>query len=962
MSAEPTRSNIEQSWTGLLLTSVGDWTSSSGGHGRGVVLGLLQAAGLQRLEELWLADLSHESFRPPDNLDARAWEFGRLGAIAEALASDQSMLFVVGGVDADQWPDFAARDGARMIALCQLAAVHLPFMHAPAWVALAGDETDLEAAAVHRHELRNQLRAACVELRRLDRLQAVDAHLRLCVHDPGRRELALGDGGASSRSADLWYPEDGGAFNVSARSLAMGNRLLGFVGHVLLTDSPEGRPWRERLQAAVNQFQLAEFQMTGEAPARETIHGLVRYSIAGRPNHGLLCPVPIAAQIDEVYFGRDVQEFRGDVARILQVQLEEPSFSMAARIELVEPSLVKTAAALFHVDDTLAQAARSVCELREVAKRTQIAVPGLEEDAALVLGQITPDDLLFCPSHLGPEIILAADGGRCRRVIGPMVPAPRTLRDVSATLQVYPARDVYELWRIVLGTPDPLGLMHTALERLALVDPTTKGREAEWWQQTERRLARSLDDLTAWLEDPMQQPTLRSRIIQSAIAAVASLVDFQTGKARARSHALATQLEQEGHWLTAIWLLVHRSFLLRERREEAAADECLRRAKAVQERLPFDAYLPELLHQLGRSLYYKGRFRQALQLHWQGYELLDSTMRNNLIGAKFCQAAGKCFNDVYQHALALELCRQAAQIYGRIDDAWGLAGTYGAVAETYWRIGELDRAEQLYRGDLERSRQGERSHAERHWEMRAANYVANVLFAKGQLDEALQLFEATDAYYRKRLVAGHTAELGNLVYSTEGRARVAAAREQWQVVKDIVNQDFAHASEHMSSKDDPACLPVGLLAYLNAIRLKREGDGRGAQSWLLRSETLLELYPAEQAMVRLEAMDPDRATDRDSTTLEAARRQLFEFLDNTPEPDAFGSFRERLINGDGILGAEGAAFYAREQQVRSDLQAHFIAARRELAQGNAVETTRALRAIQRFVVFFRDLQDTGVVP
>jgi tetratricopeptide (TPR) repeat protein len=705
------------------------------------------------------------------------------------------------------------------------------------------------------------------------------------------------------------------------------------------------------------------------------VHGVVCYRVPGLAEAALLSAVPVAATVREVAFGRrEGRDSRVDDHVLTWLQccwaeaLAEPSFAADFAVQLTEPEISRTA--LFEADHTLTQAALYAAMVRALARRAGLRLASLDtlpplDEQALVVGEIAADGTLFCPPHLGQEIVRAAEGMHAQLIVGPFVPAASALSAPPA-MRIQPVRDLSELLQIALGTRNPWQVMQVALEWLALFDGQTQGAEAAWWRETERLSAKNLAELTTWLNDPMH-PEPRSGVIQRVRRGLQSLIAFQTGQDREASQSLSEQLLHDGYPLSAVWLLVRRAFFLREQRQDEQADACLHRALAIQHALPLANDTPTFLHQQGRSYYYQGRYAEALQLHWQGYSALDDGARNGEFGADFYNAAGKCFNDLHQLAMALELFKRAWEIHRRLGQDEKLAGTYGSMAEVYWRLGELAQAQAYYRRDLELSRDIERLHLEHHWTMRATNYVANVLFATGDLAGAEGLYQETAAYYRQRYAQGHTRELGHLVYSLTGLAQVAAAQGRWDRVGQLVD-DVTGAAHHFNPQEDAACLPVALLAYLNAWRLRHRGDAPGATQWLARAAALLEhLYPAEHAMVLVEQLI-SAVTERPSgrlgestphtQLLQHAEDRLLGFLRLGASPgvqEAFAPIRRDLAAGDGALGQAGQALYARERQRQEELPQHFATVHTYLTTEQWPEAMCALRDIQTRVVFFRDL-------
>jgi tetratricopeptide (TPR) repeat protein len=170
----------------------------------------------------------------------------------------------------------------------------------------------------------------------------------------------------------------------------------------------------------------------------------------------------------------------------------------------------------------------------------------------------------------------------------------------------------------------------------------------------------------------------------------------------------------------------------------------------LQQALPLAQPTPVLLHQLGCALYSKARFAHALEKYWQGWSFLHQSAGNNDQRADFYNSAGKCFNDVYQFAMALELFERARRIRVTLRQNDKQACTSGAMGEAYWRVGDVDNAERCYLKNVELSQQVGRARNDRHDEMRATNFLAHVLFAKGDFDGAEPLYRQTEKYYGER--------------------------------------------------------------------------------------------------------------------------------------------------------------------------------------------------------------------
>jgi hypothetical protein len=251
--------------------------------------------------------------------------------------------------------------------------------------------------------------------------------------------------------------------------------------------------------------------------------------------------------------------------------------------------------------------------------------------------------------------------------------------------------------------------------------------------------------------------------------------------------------------------------------------------------------------------------------------------------------------------------------------------------------------------------------------MRGKNNVALALLAQGQLSEAEQLYAETSAYYRAAYRNGNPRELGSLMFSVAGIAHVSAAQGQWELVETLIASHFPEAEREIDPQKDPTCLPVALFAFVNAQRLRRNGDFAHAAQWLAKTSHLLShFYPMEQAMVRLEQLLLIIATqanatefndDDQLTILQQAREQMTTFLDSDSEivSQQFVSFRERLARGQGALAEDGKRLYEAEERRRAELEANFSAVADHLRANRTSEAVAAVRAIQRFVPYFRDL-------
>ena len=521
------------------------------------------------------------------------------------------------------------------------------------------------------------------------------------------------------------------------------------------------------------------------------------------------------------------------------------------------------------------------------------------------------------------------------------------------------------MFQFALGS-GPERVMRLALEWLVLFDSETQGSETDLWREAERRAAENLSSLVVWFEE-VRQRLPHSRVIQAALTALKSLAKFRTEGNLDMVERTLSQLEAAGYHLTTVWLLTRWAFLLREQRQEELANQCLERAAAIQASLPLTQPVPILLHQVGRRYYYQARFADALRSYWDGYRFLERTPGKDDLCADFYNSAGKCFNDMYQFALALELFERARQIRAKLRHNETLARSWGAMGEVYWRVGDLDDAERCFRQDIELSQQADRARNERREEMRAKNYLANVLFAKSAWDDAETLYRETETYYRARFEAGNTNEFRNLAYSLEGLARTAAARGQWDEVARLEQRDAEHA-QRLLTPDDPAILPVALLRYLHALRWQHEHAPVGALTRLYEVEKMLEpLYPVERAMVGLEIiileisrlpLEEPLAISASTQRLELASTSLRSLLDVREKPEVMACFApicQEIEQGRGALEGKGQTVFAQDRQRREKLFQQFAAASRLLAAGNWDAATPLLREIQESVVFFRDI-------
>ncbi|MEW6296871.1 MAG: hypothetical protein AB1671_03915 [Thermodesulfobacteriota bacterium] len=269
------------------------------------------------------------------------------------------------------------------------------------------------------------------------------------------------------------------------------------------------------------------------------------------------------------------------------------------------------------------------------------------------------------------------------------------------------------------------------------------------------------------------------------------------------------------------------------------------------------------------------------------------------------------------------------------------------MGEAYWRLDDLDTAERCCRQDLELSIQADRARPERRDEMRAKNYLANVCFARGAVAEAETLYAETEAYYRARFDAGNTNEFGNLVYSVEGLARTAAAREEWDQVARL-EERHAELAQRLLKPDEPAILPVALLRYLHALKWQRENRPVDALARLVEAEHLLgQLYPAERAMVVIAGVISElslappanaQAIQASMQKLEKAATSLWSILDVGEKREVvrcFAPIRRDVEHGRGALAERGQDLLARDRRRRENLAGQFAAARSRLAAGSA---------------------------
>lgn len=694
-----------------------------------------------------------------------------------------------------------------------------------------------------------------------------------------------------------------------------------------------------------------------------TVTGVVRYYVAGLPASALLSAVEIEATVQRVSFGR-VEGMAGvnlgpageTLHQWWAADVAEPSFAADFAVTLTEAPVAKIG--LLESEITLTRAAAVVAFVRELADRAQIKLPSLEHTA--VVGMVESDGKLLCPSSVKTrEITQALAGVGLQRLTGPFSTTDPALQGI----EVKPAPNLRDVLRLTLGD-DPVAVMRLALEWLVFSDPEVRGAEIDLWREAERRAAENLSSLLSWFDHEVKQRPPRSQVIQAALVALKSLARFQADGNSEALEQTRSRLEDTGYHLTAVWLLTRWSFLLREQRHEEEADRCLQRADEMQKRLPLTQPVLTFLHQVGRAHYYHARFSEALQSYWTGHSFLERTAGRDELRADFYNSAGKCFNDTYQFAMALELFERARQIRVTLRQDKTLARSWGAMGEVYWRIGDLDEAEHCFRQNVELSQRAEHGRNEHRDEMRAKNYLANVLFAKGARDEADSLYRETEAYYRARFEAGNTTEFGNLAYSIEGLARTAAARNDWSEVARLEKAHTALA-ESLLKPDEPAILPIALLKYLNALKCQREGHTIGALTRLNEVETMLApLYPAERAMVVIEViiseMTPysNMVISGNPQRLEAASSSLSSMLQIMEKPEVMACFapiRLELEQGKGELGKKGQDLFARDRQRRQELSSRLTAARARLVEDFREEAIDILRTIQESVVFFRDI-------
>ena len=182
-----------------------------------------------------------------------------------------------------------------------------------------------------------------------------------------------------------------------------------------------------------------------------------------------------------------------------------------------------------------------------------------------------------------------------------------------------------------------------------------------------------------------------------------------------------------------------------------------------------------------------------------------------------------------------------------------------------------------------------------------------------------------------------------------------------------MDNNFERSHQSLAS-DDPAVLPIALLGYLDALRLRREGDVSAAAARLVSVEKLLQpLYPAELAMVLIEQIISDLPQGppgfpvvggEHEQLLEKAAEVLLGFLGIVDKPEivrAFAPIRREVEQGRGELKGKGQDLLAQDTRRRQELSGFFAAARGQLAAGQWPAATHSLRKIQESVVFFRDL-------
>jgi tetratricopeptide (TPR) repeat protein len=693
------------------------------------------------------------------------------------------------------------------------------------------------------------------------------------------------------------------------------------------------------------------------------VKSFVPYHVAGLPDSTLLSVIEVTATVRSVAFGRieGKTEPSADPSRTVLRQwwvsqtLGEPSFDADIAVTRTTPKAVQ--AGLLVADTRLTDAAACVASLQALAERAQLKLPSLDD--AVFVGTFGSNGTLSCPSPDTGKIVPALKGIGAQQLIGPFAINDKNLQGIT----VRPVHELRDLLQVALGE-DPEGQMRLMIEWLLLFDSEIQGTEAKLWREAERRAAENLASLGVWFEE-IGRRLPQSQVIQAALTALTSLRRFQTGKDKDGKEVeeRIRSLEKTKYLLTAIWLLTRWAFLLREQRRRKKADQCLARADATQRQLRLKAPVPILLHQQGRVLYYQAKFAEALQKHWHGYNFVTQSSGREDLLADFYNAAGKCFTDIYQFAMALELFERACDIRQNLKEDDKLAGTYGSIAEVYWRLGDLNQAQRFYSKDLELAQRVDESRQDRREEMRVKNYLANILFAKEEWKRARELYQETETYYRMQYQKGNSQELGNLVYSVEGLARVAAAEGNRDEVQRLVDLNFQRAKEHITA-NDAARLPVALLAYVNAVRLRHKGKSQEATAWLREAETLLDpLYPAEQATVVIEQLllhlwtSPLATASEDKQLLRKARILLWKLLNTGKTPAvkaAFAPIRQQLDAGHGALKNAGKKLCKQERERRKDLWMHFFAARRQMATGSWPAAISSLQAIQRFVVFFRD--------
>ena len=700
-----------------------------------------------------------------------------------------------------------------------------------------------------------------------------------------------------------------------------------------------------------------------------TLLGIVCYKLAGLPDKAVVSAIPVKASIRQVQFGRvEGQPAESECDGIMKVLQNwwtknrwEPSLRVLGSVQISEAP-VASLTRLVETDKKPAEAAGCVAFVRALADRVQLrGLPSLEQ--TLVVGTFNDDGKLVWPLGISPEDVQQAYNGRRAQKL--LVPSNSTNSNFGgiAFTQVDTLDD---LLKHVLG-PHPTVLMKLICEWLVLCEPSTQGEEAELWHNTERRAAAGLGKLKGWFEEIVRrEPWPSSQTILAMLEAMKALAKYQTEKneTELKTEKNETELKKTlerllllDYSLTAVWMLTRWSFLLRERQLDDKAEDCLKQAADIREKLPITKEPPLLPHQLGRDLYYQGRFAEALEKHWQGYQLLKPASGANEQVAKFYNSAGKCFNDTYQFSLALELFERARRI--RDEQPETQLRTYGAMGEAYWRLEKLVEAECCYEKNLTLGIEIDSAHGDQRYEMRGWNYLANVLFAQDKIDEAKDLYQKTAVYYRAQYEKGNTQELRNLVYSIEGLARAAAAKGQWKEVRRFAEEIVALVDGTLLPSAHEI-LPVALLGYVDALRLGREGKVKTQRAQLKKVEKLLsELYPVERAMVIIEQaiveIEPSEEQDAGSGDIERAKEMLEKFFaiaDEQNVAQTFDPIRQDVTGGQGCLGEEGRRLIEEDKKRWTTLDKYFEAAKQCSDKREKIEN---LREIQKSVVFFRDI-------